>query len=49
MTFDYSEIRKYALRFDKENFRRELLGFIENKITHPLAPSLVRRGNRKRS
>ena len=30
MKFDYSEIREHAMTFDKANFRRELLWFIEN-------------------
>ncbi|MFK7779559.1 MAG: glycosyltransferase [Candidatus Gracilibacteria bacterium] len=32
MTFDSQEIRKYALKFDKSNFRREMLEFINKKL-----------------
>lgn len=32
MKFDYKKIRNHALRFDKENFRKEILEFINKKL-----------------
>lgn len=32
MKFNYKEIRKHSLKFDKENFKKEILEFIKGKI-----------------
>jgi hypothetical protein len=33
MEFDYWEIRKHALKFDKEIFKKEMLEFINKKLS----------------
>lgn len=33
MSFDYQAIRKHAMRFDKENFKREMLEFVNKKLS----------------
>jgi hypothetical protein len=32
MSFDYKKIRNHALRFDKENFKKGILEFINKKL-----------------
>ncbi len=32
LRFDYKEIREYAIKFDKKNFRKNILNFLEGKL-----------------
>lgn len=33
MSFNYSEIRQHSLKFDKENFKKEILEFVQKKLS----------------